>query len=172
MARFALMLFTLLIAASFSPASASTYSWTDEQGTINFTEDLGSVPKKYRKKARSIQGDEVSPQENTAPLSAAKATQTPPSSVDNGAGPSPRETYGGKTYGQWEKGLREREDAMASVRKQVDEIDAQYKSGAIANKKFQETRNELLKQFSEMKAEYKEYVEAARKTGLQVNVPQ
>jgi uncharacterized protein DUF4124 len=42
------------------PAFAETYTWEDDQGTINFTEDLGKVPKKYRKKARIIGEEEPS----------------------------------------------------------------------------------------------------------------
>lgn len=39
------------------PLLAQTYEWTDEHGTVNFSEDLGRVPKKFRKNARVI-GDE------------------------------------------------------------------------------------------------------------------
>ena len=39
-------------------ASAVTYEWTDDAGTVNFTEDLGKVPKKYRKKAKVLGADE------------------------------------------------------------------------------------------------------------------
>ena len=39
-------------------ASAVTYEWTDESGTVNFTEDLGSVPKKYRKRAKVLGAEE------------------------------------------------------------------------------------------------------------------
>lgn len=39
-------------------ASAQTYEWTDARGTVNFTEDLGKVPKKYRKKVKVIGADE------------------------------------------------------------------------------------------------------------------
>jgi len=52
-------------------ASAVTYEWTDESGTVNFTEDLGNVPKKYRKKAKVLGADESgTPQiiENTEPV--------------------------------------------------------------------------------------------------------
>jgi acetyl-CoA carboxylase alpha subunit len=38
--------------------SAETYQWTDERGTENFTEDLGKVPKKYRKKVKVLGGAE------------------------------------------------------------------------------------------------------------------
>ncbi|WP_129125727.1 DUF4124 domain-containing protein [Geomonas oryzae] len=39
-------------------AIAETYQWTDERGTVNFAEDLGKVPKKYRKKAKRLGVDE------------------------------------------------------------------------------------------------------------------
>jgi hypothetical protein len=39
-------------------ALAQTYEWTDERGTVNFTEDLGKVPKKYRKKVKVFGGEE------------------------------------------------------------------------------------------------------------------
>jgi hypothetical protein len=39
-------------------AIAVTYEWTDRSGTVNFTEDLGKVPKKYRKKVKVLGADE------------------------------------------------------------------------------------------------------------------
>lgn len=39
-------------------AGAVTYQWTDSRGTINFTEDLGKVPKKYRKKVKVLGAEE------------------------------------------------------------------------------------------------------------------
>jgi hypothetical protein len=41
-------------------AGAETYQWTDAGGTVNFTEDLGKVPKKYRKKVKVLGADEGS----------------------------------------------------------------------------------------------------------------
>ena len=38
------------------PAIAETYTWEDDLGTVNFTEDLGNVPKKYRKKGSLSKG--------------------------------------------------------------------------------------------------------------------
>ncbi len=40
------------------PALAETYTWKDDQGTVNFADDLGKVPKKYRKKARIVGEEE------------------------------------------------------------------------------------------------------------------
>ncbi|UPU34438.1 DUF4124 domain-containing protein [Geomonas paludis] len=42
-------------------AAAETYQWTDERGTVNFADDLGQVPKKYRKKARRLGQEDTSP---------------------------------------------------------------------------------------------------------------
>ena len=51
-----LLLLTLL---SFAvPAMGATYTWVDDQGTTNFSDDLGSIPKKYRKKAKVLGGEE------------------------------------------------------------------------------------------------------------------
>ena len=51
----ALLVITLVLFAV--PVCAETYVWEDEQGTVNFAEDLGKVPKNYRKKAR-LAGEE------------------------------------------------------------------------------------------------------------------
>lgn len=53
-----LLVFSLLL---FSvPAFAVTYEWTDERGTVNFTEDLGTVPKKYRRHVKILGAEEDS----------------------------------------------------------------------------------------------------------------
>ncbi len=45
----------------FSTAQAQTYKWTDEQGRVSFTDDLSSVPEKYRKSAVRIGEPEKEP---------------------------------------------------------------------------------------------------------------
>jgi hypothetical protein len=59
-------LVTLLIAIwglslSISVAHAQTYKWTDEQGSISFTDDLSTVPEKYRGSAVRIGEPEKEP---------------------------------------------------------------------------------------------------------------
>lgn len=44
----------LLVAVLAQPAMGETYRWIDERGTVNFTEDPGKVPKKFRKKMTVI----------------------------------------------------------------------------------------------------------------------
>ena len=44
---------------------AVTYMWEDNQGTVSFTEDLGSIPQAYRKKAKIVGEEDVGlPQPN------------------------------------------------------------------------------------------------------------
>ncbi|MFZ2223974.1 MAG: DUF4124 domain-containing protein [Candidatus Deferrimicrobium sp.] len=50
-----LFLGILALAAFLAPpAAADIYRWEDESGVIHFTDDLSSIPAKYRKKAHEI----------------------------------------------------------------------------------------------------------------------
>jgi hypothetical protein len=41
-----------IIMCSVIPANADTYTWTDDKGTANFTDDPSMIPLKYRVKAK------------------------------------------------------------------------------------------------------------------------
>lgn len=56
MKNFTVLLTLILFAV---PVTAATYKWVDDKGTVNFTEDYGKIPKKYRKKAKVV-GEEGS----------------------------------------------------------------------------------------------------------------
>lgn len=78
-------------------AAAETYQWTDERGTLNFAEDLGKVPKKYRKKAKRLGAEEDSavriinePQEEPA-----RAKKEEPAAE--------KKLYGGKDEATWRR---------------------------------------------------------------------
>jgi hypothetical protein len=66
-----------------APAIAVTYTWMDDRGTVNFAEDLGSIPKKYRKKAKAVGvEEEAAPavprerKEEVTPVPKVKATES------------------------------------------------------------------------------------------------
>lgn len=42
----------LLILCSVMYANADTYTWTDDRGVVNFTDDPGLIPAKYRGKSK------------------------------------------------------------------------------------------------------------------------
>lgn len=163
----------LLSLFSFSSAYAETFTWTDGQGTIHFTEDLGKVPERIRNKAKRVEGTESAPEETPAlkedsakPPDATSQAVPSGGNVDDGI-------YAGKTYDQWQKDLTERETAMVAVRKRIDEIAVLLKEPVInwdEQKKLMLEHNSLRAQLKEMKAGYYQQVEIARKAGLQVKI--
>ena len=173
MIRFYGMFFAFILAVSFSSASAETYTWTDEQGTIHFTEDLGTVPEKIRRTLRKEEMNSAPEEEPTSQVPSARAPEAtlqaaPGGDVDNGI-------YDGKTSEQWQKELTEQEAAMAAVRKRIDEIAILFRSPDTRKDergKLLAEHNSLSAQFKEMKARYFELVESARKAGLTVNIQQ
>ncbi len=99
--------FCLAIFLVALPVLADTYTWVDDQGTVNFTEDLGNVPPKYRKKVR-ILGEEAPPPSTTneggeAPAAkekggaAARVKGAPQGAGEDGK----KEIYGGKDVERW-----------------------------------------------------------------------
>lgn len=171
-------LLTFLLAFSLSYSYAETFTWTDEQGTVHFTEDLEKVPKEMRNKAKAVVDSEQPQKEKLSPPTpSAKDSdatlQAAPSDKDGKS--SPAETYAGKTFDQWEKDFRDREAAMTAVRKRMAEI-----TDLLRNSKFMRNEREillaehtsLLAQFNEMKAQYNQQVEIARKAGIQINIQQ
>jgi hypothetical protein len=58
------------------PASADIYRWEDEGGVIHFTDDLSSIPAKYRGKTREIQ--KTPPEAGQPSLSTMGAPSSPP----------------------------------------------------------------------------------------------
>ena len=44
----------VLSLAIVAPSNADIYQWEDESGVLHFTDDLSSIPKKYRGKSREI----------------------------------------------------------------------------------------------------------------------
>ncbi|HBA87517.1 MAG TPA: DUF4124 domain-containing protein [Geobacter sp.] len=78
-------------------AQAEMYQWTDGSGTVNFAEGLGSVPKKYRKKAKVVGGEEEAP----APRAAAPASDSDKPKGEEQK--SAKKLYGGKDEAGWRR---------------------------------------------------------------------
>ncbi len=104
------------------PAEALTYKWVDNQGNENYTDDLGSIPQKYRKKARVVGGEEeapqpapVEPKEGTRPDVKAKGNVEPPAE----AAKEQKKVYGGKSAETW---YREFSEVNADLRATEDRL--------------------------------------------------
>ena len=81
-------------------ALAQTYEWTDQRGTVNFTEDLGKVPKKYRKKVKVIGGEETGAPQTTV-LEPEKGKGKAKVKDDDSA--KGKKLFGGKDETAWHK---------------------------------------------------------------------
>lgn len=129
MKKVALALFLVFFAV---PAMAETYMWTDDRGTVNFAEDLGKVPKKYRKKARLLDGGETeAPPAEPAAESGEQKTGTraePKEPAQAAPKGEQKKLYGGKEGAEWSREfgrlrseLKSAEDQLVDTRKRMDD---------------------------------------------------
>ncbi|MBT1072798.1 DUF4124 domain-containing protein [Pelotalea chapellei] len=179
MTRALLVSLAFLSAMSLSTADAEIYTWKDAQGTMHFAEDLGKVPPKFRKKARKLDSDDSPSVTTPSSPSVTKKPEAPadpvaPSVAGKGEAVG-GERFAGRTYDQWKKDLADREAAMTDIRKRIDEIVPQVQSPALKRGEQEKLISEhraLVKQFNEMKGQYNQQVEIARKAGLRVDIQQ
>ncbi|GAM09583.1 putative glutaredoxin-like 8.6 kDa protein in rubredoxin operon [Geobacter sp. OR-1] len=54
MNKTAILILAAVLILTAIPLRAETYKYTDDRGGLHFVDDLGSVPKKYRKSARTM----------------------------------------------------------------------------------------------------------------------
>ncbi|HEY6837471.1 MAG TPA: DUF4124 domain-containing protein [Geobacteraceae bacterium] len=123
----ALLVMTLLMFAV--PAAATTYTWEDDQGTVNFTEDYGKIPKKYRKKAKVLGGEEEEPSVVVEPEQGEKGkpkAATPRETSEQPQAEQKNTVFGGKEgkawraeFGQLKADLKASEDQLVDLRKRL-----------------------------------------------------
>ena len=77
-------------------AIAETYQWTDERGTVNFAEDLGKVPKKFRKKAKRLGAD-------AEPVQIINESSADPAKAKKDEPEAGKKLYGGKDEAAWRR---------------------------------------------------------------------
>ena len=92
------IIFLLLVMFAI-PAEALTYKWVDNEGT-HYTEDLGNVPQKYRKKVKIV-GEE---EDVTSPEPAAEQKDKAKGDASEQTNsPEKKKTYGGKSGETWKR---------------------------------------------------------------------
>jgi hypothetical protein len=106
-------------------ALAQTYEWTDRSGTVHFTEDLGKVPKKYRKKVKVIGDDTGEPRvtETTEPTKGKSAREAGGKEKEK-----EKKLYGGKDEAAWRNDFRNARRAV-----QQTESDLSDQTGRLAD---------------------------------------
>lgn len=171
----------LLLLSSNAPAA--TYSWTDQHGTMHFTDDIGRVPAKYRTKAlKESQSRDQYLEQETEPYM--PATENDLSVADEAAKvpttiaplPVPPEVtgkirFGERTAAEWQQQFWVLNTQMDQIQQQQEQLRQEGGDGKtlISRAKANElqTRNqELSKQYEEIRQQYNQLVEQANKVGL------
>lgn len=116
---------TLLVLLAI-PVEALTYKWVDIEGT-HYTDDLGSIPQKYRKKATILGEEEYAtspegePKEAAKPAAKAKGNEQPhaQSAAEN---QEQKKTYGGKSAATWKRDFGQIDADMKAAEEQLSEL--------------------------------------------------
>lgn len=154
-------------------AGAEIYTWTDDQGTLHFTEDASSVPSKVRSKARKTEANGEAAAE-PAPAPQAAEAKVPAPAAKESTPVTEEERFDFTTRDQWQEELQRQEAAMTSLRQRIDDISATISKMQPTNERdnlLVEHRT-LLAEFKTMKDRYYRLVEAARKAGFPVDMQQ
>ncbi len=157
------------------PLLAETYTWVDEHGTVNFTDDYSSIPKKFRKKVKRMDSTDGQA-EPTARESDTDAGKTgnpgQPRTRDGSAAPAEADNrlYGGKKAETWQQEFRSRGAELKRLERQLIELEALIKKpvGISPERVFglpQEFRD-TQKQYNDALKRYNELNDAANQAGL------
>lgn len=165
MKTFVILGLSLLMATQLH---AETYSWIDDSGTYNFTEDYSSVPKKYRKRVK--RRDDI-PQE-TAPQAPPTPDKTDvKSSAETGGD---KQLYDGKSRAEWRRELELQEADLNVIAQRMELLRKQiYDPKGIAKVQFEVLKKEYddnLATYNQKYSKYTELIEMIRKAGIVVEM--
>lgn len=172
MKRFLCPGFILLLATTLH---AETYSWIDDSGTYNFTEEYSRIPKKYQKKvklrgaAQPEEQPQLSPNPENAPGQAEKTGAKTPSVRGNGV-----ELSGGKSHAAWRQEMDAMEAELSSIEQRLEELKKQVdNTKRISKVQFDELKKEFDYSRATYDQKYKSYtelIEKVRKAGIVVEI--
>lgn len=159
--------------------SAEIYSWTDAAGTVHFTEDLGSVPKKYRAAAlrQASGGDMAAPAatEASSPDGAPKAERTQSETAQGAAAPAadvtPATRFGSRSAAEWQAEFKALRQKLAQIEQQQEQLRKEGGDGAKALSRQQieeiNARNkQLYGEYEATRLRFNQLVEQANQAGL------
>jgi len=160
------------------PAFAETYKWVDDKGTVNFTENLGSVPKKYRKNVKIIDGDEAAVPQVTDIDESSKGKAKAKADVNNetkdgatgGKEGGKKAVYGGKDEAVWKAEFRKLNADIRASEEQLDVINARLNDPSkLSRSEFvslQNTVKNIDYRLKELRKKLDTLDEAATKAGV------
>jgi hypothetical protein len=154
-------------------AGAETYTWTDENGTFNFTDDLSSVPLKYRKnvgKRGDINVQQDAPARAAEPTARVKAVPAQKLGDSDVKGSAVDGLYNGKKPELWQQQMQPLYGEVKRLEQQLLQIEGLIKKPAgISKTRYDGLQNEFKEaqsKYNEALKSYNELNEAANKAGL------
>lgn len=156
-----------------APLMAETYSWEDEAGTANFTENYSNIPLKYRKNARRL-GDMGSDTSFGAPAGVGEKKALPAAKTSAAAEASPADLagglYGGKKSEVWQQEMRPLYVEVKRLEQQLVELESLIRKPVGISKsrmeglpqEFRNTQN----QYNQALKQYNSQNDEANKVGL------
>lgn len=160
----------LLLGMFAGTVAAETYTWVDGSGTVNFTEDISQVPKKYLKKVR-VRGD-VTPAvsartENTAEtVSPAPATQ-----AIAGSSEKKEVIYGDKTGKSWKAAFDTLRAQIGATDDQISELNTRLGDISKMSRADYLSIHSSIKNLQFHRGELEKKLNALNKQASQVGVP-
>jgi Domain of unknown function (DUF4124) len=154
-----------------SRSSAEIYSWVDDSGVRNFSDNISTVPKKYLKSVvRSGQVDGPPAPEKSAVMEKKDAPAAKGTVADN----SNSQLYDGKSYSDWRKEFDLQEAELKRIEARLGQIQVLLKNPSNTTRA---SYYELMNEYNALRGEYKdkyqvysELMESARKAGLKVDI--
>jgi hypothetical protein len=152
--------------------------WEDSSGTVNFSEDLSQVPKKYRKKVR-VRGDLSAPTPEkpsavTEP-GAAKGSSSGSSASDAGkpgVGNEKKDLrYGGKSGEEWRRDFAYLKAEMKSTDDQIAEMNGRLADTSQMSRADYLNINSTLKSLQLHKTEVGKKLDALSQSASRAGVP-
>lgn len=174
MKHLVLLILVLLLPVA---SGAANYSWTDPAGTVHFTDDLGSVPTRYRAKAlRQAAGEETIP--DAKPAAVKNESKTPSASV--GAVPqagsaqgtaTPSTRFGDRTAAEWQQQFQALRAQMKTIEQQMELLKQEGGDGKrmLGREKIAEINarsRQLNQEYEKTRLQHNQLVEQANKVGL------
>lgn len=178
MKHLVLLLFVLLLPVT---AGAASYSWTDPAGTVHFTDDIGSVPSKYRAKAlRQAAGEETIPETKTpAAKNGSKPSAAPavvPSGPASQAGSAqgavtPSTRFGNRTAAEWQQQFQALRAQLKTIEQGMEQLKQEGGDGKrmLGREKIAEINarsRQLNQEYDKIRLQINQLVEEANKVGL------
>jgi hypothetical protein len=142
------VLAALLSLVMVVPAYAVIYKWVDDKGVVNFTEDLGKVPQKYRKNVgiagedRQAEPSVVIHELKEEKRESAVGVGTGKDTVKNETGLEKKITFGGKEERYWKEEFIKTKYELKSVRDQIEAVNARMaKSDQMSRSEYKSLDN-------------------------------